>query len=69
MPAGTFHVVFCAYDLTMADAPATIGHAIDVPESAYSLQVPVLSPPLRAEYTCQNEGDQALVVRCLMRNI
>lgn len=43
----------------MADAPATIGHDIDVPELAYSLQECVSSPSLRAEYICQHKCDEA----------
>lgn len=31
--------------LTMADAPATIGHAIEVPWNAHSLQVYLFSEP------------------------
>ena len=43
----------------MADAPATIGHDIDVPADAHSLQEleSVPSPP--AEYICHNEPGQA----------
>ena len=37
----------------MADAPATIGHDMDVPETACSLQEWVSVASLLAEYICQ----------------
>ena len=38
--------------LTIADAPATIGHDMDVPLYAYSLQERSSVPSLDAEYIC-----------------
>ena len=46
----------------MAAAPATIGHDMDVPEIAASLQEMLSAPSLLAEYIWQSKAEQSRVM-------